>query len=81
MGECSGRVNLRRDWAVEYFIIPKHKMFHALPAQLKPFPVKPVLQVQLNEPAVFWQTALTSHTGTEALHSSMSEIEYRYTVV
>ena len=56
-------------------------VFYALPAQLKPFPVKPVWHVQLNEPAVFWQTALTSHTGTEALHSSMSEIKYRNVVV
>ena len=45
-----------------------------LPVQLKPSPLKPVLQVQMNEPAVFWQLALASHKGTEALHSSTSEI-------
>ena len=51
----------------------KHYNRQLLPRQLKPFPVKPVLQVHLKDANVFWQMALTSQTGTKALHSSASE--------
>lgn len=44
-----------------------------LPEHLSPSPEKPVLQTQVNEPMVLIHLALTSQTGTEALHSSMSK--------
>ena len=44
-----------------------------LPEHLSPSPKKPVLQTQVNEPMVLIHLALTSQTGTEALHSSMSK--------
>ena len=56
-----------------YRVNPVLRVF-SLPVQLNPFPVKPVLQIQTNEPTVLQQMALTSQTGTEALHSSASEI-------
>ena len=43
-----------------------------LPLQVVPFPVKPGLQVQLKEPAVFAQSALRSHSASDAVHSSIS---------
>ena len=43
-----------------------------LPRQIVPFPVKPSLQTQLYEPAVFTQSALTSHPELPATHSSLS---------
>ena len=46
-----------------------------LPEQLNPFPEKPVLQAQMNEPMMLIQLALMSQTGTEALHSSASKQE------
>ena len=46
-----------------------------LPEQLNPSPEKPVLQAQINEPMVLTHLALTSQTGTEALHSSASKQE------
>ena len=51
----------------------KEKVF--LPEQVNPSPEKPVLQAQINEPMVLIQLALTSQTGTEALHSSASKKE------
>ena len=43
-----------------------------IPWQVFPSPVYPVLQVQIYDPRVLEQLALMSHTGEEALHSSMS---------
>ena len=43
-----------------------------IPWQVFPSPVYPVLQVQIYDPRVLEQFALMSHTGREALHSSMS---------
>ena len=44
-----------------------------LPWQVSPSPVYPALQVQMYDPRVLEQLALMSHTGEEALHSSMSK--------
>ena len=41
-----------------------------------PSPEKPVLKEQRYDPRVFLQSAFTSQTLTEALHSSASVIEY-----
>ena len=43
--------------------------FPFLPSQVRPFPVYPVLHVQVYEPAVFWQTALTSQSFKSEIHS------------
>ena len=45
------------------------------PAQVFPSPVNPALQEQIHEPGVFRHLALTSQTGMEELHSSMSIME------
>ena len=42
--------------------------------QIVPFPVKPCLQVQVKEPLVLAQSALSSH-GSEVTHSSISNEE------
>ena len=43
-----------------------------IPWQVFPSPVYPALQVQIYDPRVLEQLALMSHTGVEALHSSVS---------
>ena len=52
-----------------------------LPEHLSPSPEKPVLQTQVNEPMVLIHLALTSQTGTEALHSSASKQEVGKNIV
>ena len=47
-----------------------------LPLQVCPSPEKPALQEQRYDPRVFLQSAFTSQTLTEALHSSESVNEY-----
>ena len=47
--------------------------YFLLPPQVFPSPLYPALQVQIYDPRVLEQLALTSHTGGEALHSSMSK--------
>ena len=48
-----------------------------VPEQVDPFPVYPVLQVQLYPPCVFVQLALSSHAFKPSLHSSVSESRVR----
>ena len=47
-----------------------------LPLQVCPSPEKPALQEQRYDPRVFLQSAFTSQTLMEALHSSESVNEY-----
>ena len=57
------------------------------PLQLRPFPENPALQEQRYDPRVFLQSAFTSQTLTEALHSSESvnenpnRVERQYTLI
>ena len=46
-----------------------------LPEQEVPFPVNPVLQAHVNDPAVFVQAALLSQLWVLREHSSLSKLE------
>ena len=46
-------------------------LYMELPSQFKPFPVKPSLQLQTNEPTVSMQLAFGWHRSSE--HSSISK--------
>ena len=47
-------------------------MMLEIPVQLRPFPTYPALHVQVNDPAVFRQTALASQLWAFVEHSFMS---------
>ena len=59
--------------------------FFFLPLQVCPSPEKPALQEQRYDPRVFSQSAFTSQTLTQVLHSPVDEyakhLELQYTLI
>ena len=54
------------------------KLVH-IPVHVLPFPVKPVLQVQVKDPGVLWQSAFVWQSLPPVTHSSMSIINEKLT--
>lgn len=68
-------INLLRlsKYKLTYSVGWKKGQFSLLPVQFLPSPLKPSLQLQLKEPSVLLQSALTSQLWVLVIHSSTSE--------
>ena len=50
-----------------------------IPEHVTPFPVYPEPQLHVYDPSVLSQAALASQLSLPAKHSSISEVEYKFT--